>query len=110
VGRDGNRRIHPDSTSPRLHSDVNPAVKGYFGYQTEEVFHEKHQDADAFGNIAGIMNDYLQNFLQTGERKIIGSGREVVGLSARMVDLPDGGFGYEAKQDGGSIFVGSLTI
>ena len=53
-------------------------------------------------------DDYIKNFLRTGERKIIGIGREVVGLrkdgSTFPMDLSVG----EAQQDGESIFVGII--
>ena len=85
----------------------NPACERLFGYRAEEVFHE---------NVKMLMpqkyslhhDDYIRNFLQTGERKIIGIGREVIGLrkdgSTFPMDLSVG----EAKQDGESIFVGII--
>ena len=85
----------------------NPACERLFGYRAEEVFHE---------NVKMLMpqtyslhhDDYIRNFLQTGERKIIGIGREVIGLrkdgSTFPMDLSVG----EAKQDGELIFVGII--
>jgi len=85
----------------------NPACERLFGYRAEEVFHE---------NVKMLMpqaysvhhDDYIRNFLKTGERKIIGIGREVIGLrkdgSTFPMDLSVG----EAKQDGESIFVGII--
>jgi PAS domain S-box-containing protein len=85
----------------------NPACERLFGYLAEEVFHE---------NVKMLMpqtyslhhDDYIKNFLRTGERKIIGIGREVVGLrkdgSTFPMDLSVG----EAQQDGESIFVGII--
>ena len=85
----------------------NPACERLFGYRAEEVFHE---------NVKMLMpqtysahhHDYIKNFLRTGERKIIGIGREVVGLrkdgSTFPMDLSVG----EAQQDGESIFVGII--
>jgi PAS domain S-box-containing protein len=85
----------------------NPACERLFGYRAEEVFHE---------NVKMLMpptysvhhDNYIKNFLGTGERKIIGIGREVVGLrkdgSTFPMDLSVG----EAKQDGESIFVGII--
>jgi PAS domain S-box-containing protein len=85
----------------------NPACERLFGYRAEEVFHE---------NVKMLMPEkyslhhdgYIRNFLQTGERKIIGIGREVIGLrkdgSTFPMDLSVG----EAKQDGESIFVGII--
>src|SRR3984885_14070962 len=85
----------------------NPACERLFGYRADEVFHE---------NVKMLMpqtysshhDDYIKNFLRTGERKIIGIGREVVGLrkdgSTFPMDLSVG----EAQQDGESIFVGII--
>ncbi|HTG08072.1 MAG TPA: PAS domain S-box protein [Bradyrhizobium sp.] len=85
----------------------NPACERLFGYRADEVFQE---------NVKLLMpqtyslhhDEYLRNFLRTGERKIIGIGREVVGRrkdgSTFPMDLSVG----EAKQDGESIFVGII--
>jgi PAS domain S-box-containing protein len=85
----------------------NPACERLFGYRADEVFHE---------NVKMLMpqtysshhDDYIKNFIRTGERKIIGIGREVVGLrkdgSTFPMDLSVG----EAQQDGESIFVGII--
>jgi len=85
----------------------NPACEKLFGYRAEEVFHE---------NVKMLMpqtysahhDDYIRNFLKTGERKIIGIGREVVGQrkdgSTFPMDLSVG----EAQQEGESIFVGII--
>src|SRR6267143_2621620 len=85
----------------------NPACERLFGYRADEVFQE---------NVKLLMprtyslhhDDYLRNFLQSGERKIIGIGREVVGRrkdgSTFPMDLSVG----EARQDGESIFVGII--
>ena len=85
----------------------NPACERLFGYRADEVLDE---------NVKMLMpqeyrlehDDYIKNFMQTGERKIIGIGREVVGLrkdgSTFPMDLSVG----EAKQEGGSIFVGII--
>jgi PAS domain S-box-containing protein len=85
----------------------NPACERLFGYRADEVFHE---------NVKMLMpqtysshhDNYIQNFIRTAERKIIGIGREVVGLrkdgSTFPMDLSVG----EAQQDGESIFVGII--
>jgi PAS domain S-box-containing protein len=85
----------------------NPACERLFGYRADEVFHE---------NVKMLMpqtysahhDNYIQNFIRTGDRKIIGIGREVVGLrkdgSTFPMDLSVG----EAQQDGESIFVGII--
>ena len=83
----------------------NPACERLFGYSREEVignnvrmlmpppFREEH-------------DQYLSNYQETGERKIIGIGREVVGRrkdgSTFPMDLSVG----EARESGESLFVG----
>ncbi len=85
----------------------NPACERLFGYAAGEVigknvkllmpppFHEEH-------------DQYLKNYRETGERKIIGIGREVVGRrkdgSTFPMDLSVG----EARQEGAPIFVGII--
>ena len=85
----------------------NPACERLFGYPAEEVMNK---------NVKLLMppqyslqhDDYVNNFLRTNERKIIGIGREVVGRrkdgSTFPIDLSVG----EAKQDGEVIFVGII--
>ena len=85
----------------------NPACERLFGYRTEEVM---NQDVKLLmpPEYSHHHDSYLQNFLQTGQRKIIGIGREVTGLrkdgSTFPMDLSVG----EARQDGESIFVGII--
>jgi PAS domain S-box-containing protein len=85
----------------------NPACERLFGYQAEEVlgknvkllmpppFHEEH-------------DSYLDNYKQTGKRKIIGIGREVVGQrkdgSTFPMDLSVG----EAWEGDEAVFVGII--
>jgi PAS domain S-box-containing protein len=85
----------------------SPACEKLFQYRADEVIHE---------NVKLLMpssyrvehDSYIRNFLETGERKIIGIGREVVGQrkdgSTFPMDLSVG----EAKQDGEAIFVGII--
>jgi PAS domain S-box-containing protein len=85
----------------------NPACERLFKYRADEVIHE---------NVKLLMPEpyrvehdgYLRNFQKTGERKIIGIGREVMGRrkdgSTFPMDLSVG----EAKQDGEAIFVGII--
>jgi PAS domain S-box-containing protein len=85
----------------------NPACERLFEYSAGEVIGQ---------NVRMLMpapyreahDSYLDNFHQTGVRKIIGIGREVTGKrksgSTFPMDLAVG----EAKQDGESIFVGII--
>jgi PAS domain S-box-containing protein len=85
----------------------NPACERLFEYAAAEVIGQ---------NVKMLMpapyraehDGYLNNFHQTGVRKIIGIGREVTGQrkdgSTFPMDLSVG----EAKQDGESIFVGII--
>jgi PAS domain S-box-containing protein len=85
----------------------NPACEKLFQYTAAEVIGN---------NVKMLMpahyrdehDRYVDNFNRTGERKIIGIGREVVGQrkdgSTFPMDLSVG----EAKQEGGAIFVGII--
>jgi PAS domain S-box-containing protein len=85
----------------------NPACEKLFKYRAAEVIGQ---------NVRMLMpapyraehDGYIRNFLTSGEKKIIGIGREVVGQrkdgSTFPMDLSVG----EAKQDGESIFVGII--
>ena len=85
----------------------NPACERLFGYRADEVFQE---------NVKLLMpqtyslhhDEYLRNFLRTGERKIIGIGREVVGRRKDGSTFPMELSVGEARQDGESIFVGII--
>jgi PAS domain S-box-containing protein len=85
----------------------NPACEKLFQYRADEVRNQ---------NVKMLMpssyrvehDGYIRNFLKTGERKIIGIGREVLGRrkdgSTFPMDLSVG----EARQEGESIFVGII--
>ncbi|HUL06367.1 MAG TPA: PAS domain S-box protein [Candidatus Acidoferrum sp.] len=85
----------------------NPACERLFGYRADEIIGK---------NVKMLMpppyrdehDRYVSNYVHTGERKIIGIGREVTGQrkdgSTFPMDLSVG----EAKQEGGSIFVGMI--
>jgi PAS domain S-box-containing protein len=85
----------------------NPAAERLFGYQADEVIGR---------NVSLLMpppyadehEEYLRRYLETGERKIIGIGREAVGRrkdgSIFPLDLAVG----EATIDGQSIFTGVI--
>src|SRR5258708_7657327 len=85
----------------------NPACERLFGYRADAVMN-KNVKMLMPPSYSSQHDDYVKNFLQTGERKIIGIGREVTGLrkdgSTFPMDLSVG----EAKQDGASIFVGII--
>src|SRR5215813_9899175 len=85
----------------------NPACEKLFGYSADEVIGK---------NVKMLMPEpyrhehdgYIASYLDTRKAKIIGIGREVVGLrkdgSTFPMDLSVG----EAQQEGGSIFVGII--
>jgi PAS domain S-box-containing protein len=85
----------------------NPACERLFGYRADEVIGN---------NVKMLMpppyrdehDSYISNYRRTGEAKIIGIGREVTGQrkdgSTFPMDLSVG----EAKQEGGSVFVGII--
>src|SRR5689334_1953085 len=85
----------------------NPACERLFQYSTNEVvgqnvkmlmpspFHEEH-------------DRYIDNFRRTGERKIIGIGREVVGRRKDGTTFPMDLSVGEARQGGESVFVGII--
>lgn len=87
--------------------EFNPACEKLFKYRAEEVLRQ---------NVKMLMpssyrvehDGYIRNFQETGERKIIGIGREVLGQrkdgSTFPMDLSVG----EARQEGESIFVGII--
>src|SRR6476646_3137739 len=86
----------------------NPACEKLFGYSADEVIGE---------NVKMLMpqpyrhehDRYITNYRDTRDPKIIGIGREVIGLrkdgSTFPMDLSVG----EARQDGESIFVGIIS-
>ena len=85
----------------------NPACERLFGYTAAEViglnvrvlmpppFHEEH-------------DKYLDNYHRTGERKIIGIGREVVGRRRDGTTFPMELSVGESHQDDETIFVGII--
>jgi PAS domain S-box-containing protein len=85
----------------------NRACERLFGYRAEEVigknvkrlmpapYHEEH-------------DRYLDNYHRTGERKVIGIGREVLGRRKDGTTFPLGLSVGEAKEDGKSVFVATI--
>lgn len=87
--------------------EFNPACENLFKYRADEVIRE---------NVKMLMptsyrvehDGYIRNFLKTGERKIIGIGREVVGQRKDGSTFPMGLAVGEARQEGESIFIGII--
>src|SRR5258705_269014 len=85
----------------------NPACERLFGYFADEVIGK---------NVKMLMPEpyrhehdgYIANYLDSRKPKIIGIGREVVGLRADGSTFPMDLSVGEAKQEGGSIFVGII--
>jgi len=86
---------------------LNPACERLFQYRADEVLG---------ANVRMLMPEpyrsghdgYIRNFLTTGEKKIIGIGREVMGQRKDGTTFPMDLSVGEAKQDGSSIFVGMI--
>jgi PAS domain S-box-containing protein len=87
--------------------EFNPACENLFKYSVAEVLHQ---------NVKMLMpssyrvehDGYIGNFLKTGERKIIGIGREVRGQRKDGSTFPMGLSVGEARQEGESTFVGII--
>ena len=85
----------------------NPACEKLFGYRADEVVGR---------NVRMLMpspyreehDRYIENFVRTGEKKIIGIGREVTGRRKDGTTFPMDLSVGEAKQEGESIFVGII--
>jgi PAS domain S-box-containing protein len=84
----------------------NPACEKLFQYQAEEVIGQNVKTLMP-GHYRDAHDGYLENFHRSGERKIIGIGREVIGQRKDGSSFPMHLSVGEAKQDeGSSIFVG----
>jgi len=85
----------------------NPAAENIFGYRAEQVIGR---------NVKCLMPEpyqsehdgYLKNYRSTGERKIIGIGREVEGLRADGSQVPLELWVVEVEQDNEHLFIGML--
>jgi PAS domain S-box-containing protein len=83
----------------------NPACEKLF-YQADEVIGQNVKTLMP-GHYRDAHDGYLENFHRTGERKIIGIGREVIGQRRDGSTFPMHLSVGEAKQEeGSSIFVG----
>ena len=86
---------------------INPAAERLFGYVADEVIGQ---------NIKMLMpspyreahDGYLTRYLATGEKRIIGIGREVVGLRKAGTTFPMDLSVAEARLGGEQIFVGII--
>lgn len=87
--------------------DFNPAAERIFGYAAEEVIGQ---------NVRSLMPEpdssqhdrYLENYLQTGQPRIIGTGREVTGLRKDGGTVPLELAVSEVNYDGRRLFTGIL--
>ncbi|MBV8459184.1 MAG: PAS domain S-box protein [Acetobacteraceae bacterium] len=86
---------------------VNNATERLFGYAADELV-GRNVNILMPEPYAGAHNEYMANYLRTGQKKIIGIGREVVGRrsdgSVFPMDLSVG----EARDGGEPIFVGII--
>jgi len=83
----------------------NPAAERLFGYAAAEIIGLNIKMLMP-APYAGGHDRYLENYRETGTRKIIGIGREVVGLRKDGTTFPMHLSIGEAKQGDGPIYVG----
>ncbi|TWX72019.1 PAS domain S-box protein [Colwellia demingiae] len=70
-----------------LIQSCNRATGLMFGYSTEELI-GKNVSLLMPDNVASQHDDYINNHLKTGENKIIGKGRELVGINKNQIEFP----------------------
>jgi len=85
----------------------NPACERLFGYRAHEVI-GRNVKMLMPAPYRGEHDRYLTNYLHTGDAKIIGIGREVVGQRKDGTTFPMDLSVGEAKQEGGATFVGII--
>ena len=85
----------------------NPACERLFGYRAEEVI-GRNVKMLMPAHFRDAHDGYVHNYLRTGERRIIGIGREVQGQRKDGTVFPMDLSVGEAKQEGESIFVGII--
>jgi PAS domain S-box-containing protein len=85
----------------------NPACERLFGYPALDVVGQNVKMLMP-APFHGEHDQYIANYHETGERKIIGIGREVTGRRRDGSTFPMELSVGEAKQDGESIFVGII--
>jgi PAS domain S-box-containing protein len=85
----------------------NPVCERLFGYRADEVI-GRNVKMLMPAPYRGEHDRYIANYLHTGERKIIGIGREVAGQRKDGTTFPMDLSVGEARQEGGSIFVGMI--
>ena len=82
-------------------STFNPAAERIFGYAEPELHRPERQAAHAGTATTSEHDGYLANYLRTGQAKIIGIGREVIGRRKDGSHVPDG-FGRQRVPPGGA--------
>ncbi|PCI12665.1 MAG: hypothetical protein COB71_08415 [Thiotrichales bacterium] len=85
----------------------NPAAETIFGYRADEVI-GRNVKCLMPGSYQSEHDGYLHNYCTTGERKIIGIGREVEGMRADGTQVPLELWVVEVEQDNEQLFIGML--
>jgi len=85
----------------------NPATQKLFQYVKDELI-GKNINMLMPAPFNGEHDSYLQNYLSTGVKKVIGSGRELIGLKKDGLEFPIFLRVGEVKQDDSSVFTGFI--
>lgn len=86
---------------------ANPAVEALFGYSESELA-GRNVSMLMPPDIAAEHDGHIAKYLQTGERRIIGVGREVVGRRRDGAEVPLQLYVSEMKQAGRRLFTGVM--